>query len=87
MLDVLAVEGDIHDGEPLIHEVMAGGRRIGPHPTLAEIRVRAQHELGRLPAEPGDAGPLVPYPVEVAASLRELATVADRRTGLREVKL
>lgn len=87
MLDVLAVEGDIHEGERLIHEVMAGGRRIGPRPTLADIRARAQHELGRLPAEPGDAGPLVPYPVEVAASLRELATAADRRIGLPEVKL
>jgi nicotinate phosphoribosyltransferase len=87
MTDVLSVESDIHEDEPLIHQVMAGGQQIAPRPTLHDIRARARRELGRLPAEPGDGGPLLPYPVEVAASLRELAAVADRRTGLPEVKL
>ncbi|QHO75581.1 nicotinate phosphoribosyltransferase [Bradyrhizobium sp. CCBAU 051011] len=86
MVDILSVEGDIHEGEPLIHEVMASGRRIGPRHTLHDIRARARHELERLPTELRGVGPLVPYPVEVAASLEELAAVADRMTGPAEVQ-
>jgi nicotinate phosphoribosyltransferase len=86
MVDILSVEADIHEGEPLIQEAMAGGRRIGPRPTLHDIRARARHELERLPPELRAVGPLVPYPVEVAASLEDLAAVADRRTGPPEVQ-
>ena len=67
-------------------EVMASGRRIGPRHTLHDIRARARHELERLPTELRAVGPLVPYPVEVAASLEELAAVADRMTGPAEVQ-
>lgn len=87
MADILSAEGDIHEGEPLIHSVMASGRRIGPQPTLHDIRAHARHELERLPTELRAIGPLVPYPVEVSASLEQLAVVADRRMGLPEVQV
>ena len=86
MADILSAEGDIHEGQPLIHSVMASGRRIGPQPTLHDIRAHARHELERLPTELRAIGPLVPYPVEIAASLEQLAVVADRRMGLPEVQ-
>ena len=82
MADTLSVEGDVHDGEPLIHPVMTSGRRIGPKPSLHDIRAHARHELGRLPAELKEISPLVPYPVQVSASLEQLAAVTDQRTGL-----
>ena len=86
MADILSAEGDTHEGEPLIHKVMAGGRRLGPQPSLHDIRAHARQELERLPPELRGLSPLVPYPVEVSGSLEELAAVADRRMGLPEVQ-
>jgi nicotinate phosphoribosyltransferase len=84
MADVLSAEGDLHEGEPLIHPVMASGRRIGPQPSLHDIRAHARHELERLPGELREINPLVSYPVQVSASLEQLAAVADWRMGFRE---
>ena len=47
--DLLTVEGDRQAGEPLIAPVMRAGQRVGPAPTLAQIRERAAAELARLP--------------------------------------
>jgi nicotinate phosphoribosyltransferase len=87
MADVLSAEGDVHEGETLIRPVMEGGQRIGPQPTLHDVRAHARHELQRLPTELRAIGSLVPYPVEVSASLQQLAIVADRRMGLAEVQV
>jgi len=86
MADTLSVEGDAHDGEPLIRPVMTGGRRIGPQPSLHDIRAHARHELERLPAELRELSPMVPYPVQVSASLEQLAAVTDRRMSLPELQ-
>jgi nicotinate phosphoribosyltransferase len=78
--DVLSVDDDNQSGEMLVKPVMRGGQRVGPSPTLAQIRERAARELGRLPellrrlqSEPA-------YPVEIAAKLKALAAEADRQT-------
>lgn len=84
MADTLSTEGALHEGEPLIHPVMEGGRRIGPQPSLHDIRAHARHELERLPAELREISPLASYPVQVSASLEQLAVVADERMGLPE---
>jgi hypothetical protein len=42
--------------------------------------------LERLPAELVTFSPIVPYPVQISASLIELAAAVDRRTGLAEIK-
>ena len=86
MADTLSLEGDVHDGEPLIYPVMAGGRHVGPQPSLHDIRAHARHGLGRLPAQLKEISPLVPYPVQVSASLEQLAAVTDQRTGLPELQ-
>jgi len=86
MADTLSVEGDAHDGEPLVRPVMTGGRRIGPRPSLHDIRAHARHELERLPAELRELSPMVPYPVQVSASLEQLAAVTDRRMSLPELR-
>jgi len=65
---------------------MAGGRRVGPQPSLHDNRAHARHELGRLPAELKEISPLVPYPVQISASLEQLAAVTDQRTGLPELQ-
>jgi nicotinate phosphoribosyltransferase len=86
MSDTLSTEEDVHEGDPLIHPVMADGYRIGARPSLHEIRAHSRQELERLPAELATFSPIVPYPVQISASLIELAAAVDRRTGLAEIK-
>lgn len=78
--DVLSTQEDVHDGEPLIGLVMQDGRRIGPRPSLQEIRARARRELDRLPRGFEILEPGVCYPVIVAESLKKLAAAVDART-------
>lgn len=77
--DILSIESDHHSGEPLIQPVMRAGRRIGPPPTLAEIRARATRDLARLPERLRLLRPQGSYPVEVAGALVGLAADVDRR--------
>jgi nicotinate phosphoribosyltransferase len=86
MADVLSAEGDVHEGETLIHPVMEGGQRIGPQSSLHDIRAHARHELERLPMELRALEPLLVYPVEVSASLVQMAAAVDWRIGSRELR-
>jgi nicotinate phosphoribosyltransferase len=66
-------------GDPLIHPVMLGGRRLQPAPTLDDIRRYAKRELECLPQALRQLTPGATYPVEVADDLVELAADVDRR--------
>ncbi len=75
--DTLSAENDKQQGETLIVEVMRGGKRVAPAPTLAQIRAHAAGELAKLPEplrrlEPFD------YPVTIADALHALAPEPDR---------
>lgn len=78
--DVLSLETDTQAGEPLIEQVMRGGERLGPAPTLAQIRERATRDLARLPEPLRQLQPGTDYPVKVADKLVALARAADART-------
>jgi len=82
--DVLSLETDAHPGEPLIELVMKDGRRVGPAPTLADIRARAAHDLERLPEPLRALEPGANYRVDVAAALTELAADVDKRLAQNE---
>ena len=75
--DVLTLDGDVHDGAPLIRPVMRAGRRLAPSATLAEARAHAREELARLPAHLGRLEVAPPYPVTVAPALGALAARTD----------
>ena len=77
--DILSTADDRQEGEPLLIQVMRGGRRLAPHPTLADIRTRAERELARLPEPLRRLEPGAPYKVEVADALVALAAACDRR--------
>jgi nicotinate phosphoribosyltransferase len=77
--DILSIDGDKQSGEPLIVQVMRGGKRIGSTPTLAQIRERSVHDLARLPLPLVQLQPGVSYPVEVSDALRNLAIQADTK--------
>jgi nicotinate phosphoribosyltransferase len=66
-------------GEPLIHQVMQGGRRLTPSPPLDDIRAHARRELERLPDDIRRLVPGATLAVEIADDLVALAADADRR--------
>jgi nicotinate phosphoribosyltransferase len=82
--DVLSLESDRQDGEPLIELVMRQGRRLAPSPTLAESRRRAASGLARLPEPLRRLEPGAPYPVRIADALTQLANEVDARLAQRE---
>jgi nicotinate phosphoribosyltransferase len=77
--DVVTLVGDPQDGEPLLEEVVRGGRRVRPLPSLEEARARAAAELARLPEGLRGLGPAPRYPVAIAPALRALAADLDAR--------
>jgi nicotinate phosphoribosyltransferase len=82
--DLISLESDKEDGEPLIQLVMQGGRRIAPCPPLADIRVRAARDLERLPEDLRRLRQGASYPVEVAPSLVRLGAEVDSRLARQE---
>jgi nicotinate phosphoribosyltransferase len=77
--DLLSLADHEKAGEPLLHPVMLGGRRLAPSPSLDDIRRHAKRELERLPDALRRLEPGAVYPVEVTADLVKLASEVDRR--------
>lgn len=77
--DVLSLEDDRQDGEPLLQPVMRDGRRLGLKPTLADIRARAARELASLPEGLQQLEPARVYPVQIGDALAALTEEVDRR--------
>lgn len=77
--DVLTIEGDPQIGKALITPVMSNGKRIGPPPSLAEIRQRTAESLARLPEDLRRLDPHADYPVEIGAAMLRLTADIDRR--------
>jgi len=78
--DAVTVEGDKQQGEPLIMQVMRGGKRIAAGATLAEIRSHAAAELARLPQPLRKLQESYAYEVEISSELYELAAQVDRES-------
>lgn len=78
--DVLTVEGDEQDGEPLIRPVMQGGRRLAALPGLEETRAHCAEQLTRLPAHLKRLESEPRYEAVVSDALRALAAEVDRET-------
>src|SRR5690606_5446231 len=76
--DILTVEDDRQEGEPLLQQVMRGGQRLAPSPSLSEIRQHAAAELARLPEHLRQLQVEPPYPVTIAQTLYDLAEAVDR---------
>ncbi len=80
--DVVALEGDAQPGEPLLRQVMKGGRRVAGAESLAVIRERAARGLAALPGPIRSLEPArEPYRVDIAPRLAALAEELDRAMG------
>jgi nicotinate phosphoribosyltransferase len=77
--DVISLESDRQDGEPLLQLVMQGGHRTAPSPPLADIRARSARELARLPEPLRRLERGATYPVTIGEALQCLAHDVDVR--------
>lgn len=76
--DVLALESEAVDGQPLLRPVMREGRRLSGQPTLQQIRERCGQQLASLPPALRELASATPHPVRVSEGLRALADEVDR---------
>ncbi len=81
--DVLSLDADDHDGDPLLSRVMKDGLRVGPAEQLTEIRNRAARDLARLPVALHRLDPAASYPVDVAQKLKRYTDDVDQRLAGR----
>jgi nicotinate phosphoribosyltransferase len=81
--DILSLEDDKQNGEPLLALVMQGGRRVHAAPSFDDIRRNAKRELERLPEPLRRLEPGATYPVEIGDDLKALAAEVDRRIESR----
>lgn len=78
--DVLSTEDDLQEGHALIGPVLQQGRLVAHQPSLQVVRAYARTEMERLPRGLEGLQTGSPYPVHVAARLRQLAAEVDLRT-------
>lgn len=77
--DTVTIEGDRQEGTPLVVPFMRAGKRIQPAEPLSQARARAAENLALLPDDLRRIGAAAPFPVAIAAALRDLTRAADER--------
>lgn len=80
--DVIALENEPLDGEPLLEPVMRAGKRQRPVAPIAELQGRCQSQLEHLPVElRGLEVPAHPYPVRHSPRLENMLEEVRERIG------
>lgn len=75
--DLLTLESETGEGEPLLQAVMRSGRRVGPPASLVDLRQRAATELKICSESLKKLALDKPFPVTISRILRELARSVD----------
>jgi len=84
--DVIALRDDsLSGGEPLLRNVMQGGRIREPHPTLKEIRECFLEEFARLDKKIKAIRNPVVYPVELSPQLNTLREEMEKDVARAEI--
>ncbi len=76
--DVIALDSEAGQGEPLLTQVVRGGRPLGPLPTLEQIRSRVAAQIEKLPAPWKSLEASPEFRVEISPSIRNLADRIDK---------
>lgn len=77
--DTLGLMGESQAGTPLMEQVMAGGRRLGPPKSLGDIARYTKRQLDSLPPELRSlAARAETYPVAISPALAELRAATER---------
>jgi nicotinate phosphoribosyltransferase len=81
--DLLTLEDDAQDGDPLLLPVIRSGRPLAPEEPLPALRERVVSQLDRLPGALRAIDRQADYRVDYGAALKALAErmAADRRTA------
>jgi len=79
--DIITLENNRQEGEPLIQPVMESGKILAPSPSLSAIREHAVKELATLPEHLRSLEQAPPYPVKISDALKQLARSTDKRSG------
>jgi nicotinate phosphoribosyltransferase len=79
--DVLTLDDDAQDGEPLLQPCLVAGMRVALSPALSEVRQRAAAQLERLPDHLRQLRVDPPYPVTIAPALQQLTQEVDEYTA------
>jgi nicotinate phosphoribosyltransferase len=80
--DVLALASEAAiGGRALLTPQMAGGRRLGPGPSLAEIKERRRAAVAALPSTLRSLEPAAPYEVRISDGLARLVADLAEDTG------
>jgi nicotinate phosphoribosyltransferase len=82
--DVIALEDEKVDGEPLLIKVVEKGKVVYDFPTLEEIRERALENLSRLPEKYKRLRNAAKYPVELSPKLKKL--IRELRRKLKKIE-
>jgi nicotinate phosphoribosyltransferase len=80
--DVMTLEDDPQEGEPLLQLVMHAGQRLSPSLPLSVARQHAAAELACLPDHLRQLEAEPPYAVSIARALHLLTDVVDRRISI-----
>jgi nicotinate phosphoribosyltransferase len=75
--DVITTLDEPQTGEPLLHPVMKGGRRLASSPSLADLRRHTATQLARLPESLRTLGTAPMHAVEISSALQTLAQTID----------
>ena len=87
--DILSLENDRQQGEPLIQPFMRGGKRVTQSEPLDRQRQRTLEQIARLPKSRRTLEHAPEYPVTVAEAIRNLAREVDAaqlRSDTREAR-
>ncbi|MEQ8181647.1 MAG: nicotinate phosphoribosyltransferase, partial [Smithellaceae bacterium] len=84
--DLVAEEGDLQEGAPLIAKVMDQGKRLSPPSNPAEIAVYTKSQLQSLPEYLRELAVAPSYPVEIAPSLIHLQAMAEQAIVMYQEK-
>ncbi|MCP9440475.1 MAG: nicotinate phosphoribosyltransferase [Nitrospira sp.] len=76
--DIVTTLDDVQTGLPLLQDVMKGGRRLVPSPSLHEMRRSAMEQLAHLPPPLRSLETAPPHPVRIAPALQTLAQMVDQ---------
>ncbi len=80
--DIIALrDEELINGEPLLQEVMANGRAVGPKPSLDEIRGRFTHEFAQLGDQHKALQSPMPYNVSFSPALLALCSKVEQEIG------
>jgi nicotinate phosphoribosyltransferase len=80
--DMLLLDDDRQEGEPLLHRVMREGKRLdAPMPPLSALRERAANQLARLPERLRTLDQArKPFKVKISGALQSLAFAVDEQS-------